>query len=81
MGLVGLLQHWEEGAGIFIDAAPTDVEGFVPFSAAVDEHAAAPAYAGIVEEKMDLVRRMLFGDLLAKSLYLRAVRDIGKMGG
>src|SRR5271166_2790571 len=62
---VCLLQHRQKAAGAKIDAAPADVEGPFPRLAAVGEHAAPATDAGIVEQQMDLVRCLLFRDLVA----------------
>ena len=78
---VGLLQHRQKGAGVVVDAAPADVEGPFPFLAAVGDHAAAAADAGVVEQQMDLVGVLLVGDLVAKPLHLGLVGDIGDVRG
>src|SRR5215469_8044742 len=54
VALLRFEQHRQEGAGAVVNPAPTDVEGPLPFLAAVRDHAAATADTGIVEEEMDL---------------------------
>ena len=46
-------------------------------SAAIGDHAAAAADAGVVEQQMDLVGVVAVGDLVAKPLDLRLVRHVG----
>ena len=79
--LVGLLQHRQEGARAQIDAAPADVEGPLPRFAAVGEHAAAATDAGVVEQQMDPIGRLLLGHLVAKPLHLAFVRHVGDVDG
>src|SRR5581483_2340893 len=43
------------------------------------EQAAATADAGIVEQQMDLVRLLLLGELIAKTLEMILDRDVGDM--
>src|ERR1700736_2478065 len=43
VALLGLQQQRQESTGAVIDAAPADVEGPLPFLAAVDDQAAAAA--------------------------------------
>ena len=57
----GLQQQRQKGADAEIDAAPADVEGALPLLAGIGEQAAAAADAGIVEQQMDLVGRLLLG--------------------
>ena len=68
MALVGLHQQRQEGADAEIDAAPADVEGTLPLLAGIGEQAAAAADAGIVEQQMDPVGRLLLGQLIAKAV-------------
>ena len=78
MALVGLHQHRQEGADAEIDPAPADVEGPFPLLPRVGEHAAAAADAGIVEQQMDPVGRLLLGELVTKALELVLDRDVGE---
>ena len=79
--LVGLHQQRQEGADAEIDAAPADVEGALPLLARIGEQAAATADAGVVEQQMDLVGRLLLGQFIAKTLELVLDRDVGDMRG
>ena len=81
VALVGLHQHRQEGADAEIDPAPADVEGPFPLLARVGEQAAAAADAGVVEQQMDPVGRLLLGQLVAKARQLVLDRDVGDMGG
>src|ERR1035437_9294975 len=81
VALVGLYQHRQEGADAEIDPAPADVEGLFPLLPGVGEQAAAAADAGVVEQQMDLVGRLLLDDLIAEALELVLDRDVGDMGG
>jgi len=55
--LLGIQQQRQESARTVVDAAPADVEGPLPFLAAVDDQAAATADTGIV----DLAQTLLAG--------------------
>ncbi|MGY4312482.1 hypothetical protein ACVWW1_001785 [Bradyrhizobium sp. JR3.5] len=79
--LVGLHKQRQEGADAEIDAAPADVEGALPLLARVGEQAAATADAGVVEQQMDLVGRLLLDQLIAKTLVVILDRDVGNVGG
>jgi len=79
VALLRLEQQRQEGAGAVVNAAPTDVEGPLPFLAAVGDHAAAATDTGIVEEEMNLIGAETLGDLVAKSLDLRCVGHLGEM--
>src|SRR4030081_3231780 len=57
--LSGLHQHRQKGADAEINPAPADVEGSFPLLPGVGEQAAAAPDAGIVEQQMDLVGRLL----------------------
>ena len=81
MALVRLHQQRQEGANPEIDAAPADVEGAFPLFARVGEQAAAPTDPCIVEQKMDLVGRLLLDELVAKSLQLVLDCDVGDVRG
>ena len=81
VALVGLHQHRQEGADAEINAAPTDVERPFPLLARAGEQAAATADTGVVEQKMDLVGRLLFRDFIAEALELVLDGDIGDMRG
>ena len=59
MALVGLQQHRQEGANPEIDPAPANAKGPFPLLTRVGEQAAAAANAGVVEQQMDLVGRLL----------------------
>src|ERR1700739_3064563 len=59
MALVSLHQHRQEGADGKITPAPADIEGPFPLLARMGEQAPATADAGIIEQQMDLVRRLL----------------------
>src|SRR2546423_9064863 len=62
--LVGLDQHWKEGADSEIDATPADVERSFPLLPRVGEKAAAAPDAGIIEQQVDLVGGLLLDDLV-----------------
>src|SRR5438105_7015215 len=79
VALLGLLQHRQKRAGAVVDAAPADVEGALPFLAAVRKHAAAAADPGIVEQEMDLVGVVMPRDVVAEPRDLRLVRYIRDM--
>src|SRR6202012_5016351 len=81
VSLLRLHQHRQEGADAEINAAPVDVEGALPLFPAAGDKAAAAGDAGVVEQQMDLVCRMLLGDLAAEALEIILDRDIGDMGG
>src|SRR5882762_9978588 len=81
MALVSPKQQRQEGANAEIDAAPADVEGALPLLARIGEQAAAAADAGIVEQQMDLVGRLLLDQLVAKTLEMSLDRDVGDMRG
>ena len=81
MSLIGLHQQRQEGADTEIDAAPADVEGALPLLARRGEQAAAAADAGIVEQQVDLVGRLLRDQFIAKALELILDRDVGDVGG
>ncbi len=79
VAFLGPDEHRQKGARVFIDTAPADIERAVPFVAAADDHAVAAADAGIVEEQMDLVGRVLRRDRVAKFFHLAAIRNIRLM--
>ena len=81
VGRVGGPQQWQEGAGGEVDAAPTDIEGPLPLLAAVDHEAAAAADAGIVEQEVDPVCRMLRPDLVAKAQHVDLIGDVCQVRG
>src|ERR1044072_7906520 len=81
VALISLQQQRQEGADAEIDTAPADVEGALPLFARVGEQAAAAANAGIVEQQMDLVGRLLLDQVVAKTLEMRLYRAVGKVGG
>jgi len=77
VALLGVLQHWQKRADAVIDTAPADVERALPFVPAIGNHATAAADTGIVEQQVDLVDLVTVGNLIAKSLDLCPVGDIG----
>jgi hypothetical protein len=81
VGLIRLHQHRQEGADAEIDAAPADVERFLPLLARVGEQAAAAADAGIVEQQVDLVGFLLLRDFVAEAQQLVLNGYIGDMRG
>src|SRR6185295_3246261 len=81
MSLVRLHHQRQEGADAEINAAPADVEGALPLLERVGEQAAATADAGIVEQEMDLVGRLLLDQLIAKTLEMVLNRNVGDMRG
>src|SRR6267142_539065 len=81
MALVGFQQQRQKGSDAEINAAPADVEGLFPLLARVGEQAAAAADAGVVEQQMDLVGRLLLGELITEAQQLILNRDVGDMRG
>ena len=81
MALVRLHQHRQEGANAEINPAPANIKSLFPLLARVGKQAAAATDAGIVEQEMDLVGRLLLGQFIAKTYELVLDRDIGDMGG
>jgi hypothetical protein len=81
VALLGLLQHRQKGAGAVIDAAPADVERPFPFLGTMGDHAAAAAYARVVEQQVDLIGVVALGDLIAEAPHLRCVGDVGEVRG
>ena len=81
MAAIGLEHHRQEGPCAVVDTEPADVEGPLPFAALVQEHAAAAADAGIVEQQVDLVGVLVARDLGRKALDVVLVGDIAEMGG
>src|SRR5204862_560619 len=79
VAFLGLLQHRQKCAGAVVDTAPADVEGALPFLAAMRKHAAAAADPGIVEQEMDLVGVVMPPDVVAEPRDLRLVRYIGEI--
>ncbi|MGY4217385.1 hypothetical protein ACVMFB_003884 [Bradyrhizobium sp. USDA 4522] len=63
-----------------IDAAPADVEGALPLLARVGEQAAAATDAGVVEQQVDLVGRLLLDQLIAEAFVVILDRDVGNVG-
>jgi hypothetical protein len=79
VAFLGLQQQRQESARTVVDTAPADVEGPLPFLAAVGDQAAAAADTGIVEQQMDPIGGVTVGDLGAEALHLREVGHLGDM--
>jgi hypothetical protein len=64
-------EHWQDGACSEVNAAPADVKGAFPLRAIIDDHAAAAADAGIVEQQVNAIGGMLC--LSLDSVYRSAI--------
>lgn len=62
-------------------SSPADIEGLFPLFPGVGEQAASATDAGVVEQKMDLVGRLLLDQLVAKPLEMALYRNVGDVGG
>jgi hypothetical protein len=68
VALVSPEQHRHEGTDAEIDAAPADVECPLPVLTRIGEQAASATDAGIVEQQMDFVGRLLSASSSRKRL-------------
>ena len=74
-------QHRQKGADAEINPAPADIESPLPLLAGVGEQASAAANAGVIEQQMNPVGRLLLGDFIAKPQQLVFDGDVGEMRG